>query len=95
MGAGGDKVEVGLVHNVFWTEPKSHGPLYAHVRCSCTPLECRSDMLHQLTSAHIHIAHKKWNAACSKKLTKVAKRRAGVIAISKQWFELTINQSTA
>ena len=25
-------VQVGLVHNVFWTEPKRHNPLYGHVR---------------------------------------------------------------
>lgn len=25
-------VHVGLVHNVFWTEPKRHNPLYGHVR---------------------------------------------------------------
>ena len=30
--AGGSEVEVGVVHNVFWTEPKRHGLLYTHVR---------------------------------------------------------------
>ncbi len=29
---GGAKVAVGIVHNVFWLEPKGTGPLYAHVR---------------------------------------------------------------
>ena len=32
--AGGSEVEVGVVHNVFWTEPKRHGLLYTHVRCA-------------------------------------------------------------
>lgn len=32
MLAGGKDVMVGLVHNVFWTEPKGTGILYAHVR---------------------------------------------------------------
>lgn len=30
--AGGDKAEVGICHNVFWTEPAKGGPFYAHVR---------------------------------------------------------------
>ena len=30
---GGRDVLIGLIHNVFWTEPKGYGPLYAHVRC--------------------------------------------------------------
>ena len=30
---GGDTTAVGIVHNVFWLEPKGQGPLYAHVRC--------------------------------------------------------------
>ena len=30
--AGGKDVLVGIVHNVFWTEPKGTGILYAHVR---------------------------------------------------------------
>jgi len=30
--AGGSEVQVGVVHNVFWTEPKSKGPLYTHVK---------------------------------------------------------------
>lgn len=29
---GGAEVAVGIVHNVFWLEPKGTGPLYAHVR---------------------------------------------------------------
>ena len=33
MPAGGKDVMIGLIHNVFWTEPKGYGPLYAHVRC--------------------------------------------------------------
>ena len=36
---GGQDVAVGLVHNVFWTEPKGTGLHYAHVRsavhCAC------------------------------------------------------------
>ncbi|DBB01829.1 hypothetical protein WJX77_006999 [Trebouxia sp. C0004] len=32
---GGKDVLVGLVHNVFWTEPKGTGILYAHVRAAC------------------------------------------------------------
>ena len=34
MPAGGKDVMIGLIHNVFWTEPKGYGPLYAHVRCA-------------------------------------------------------------
>ena len=30
--AGGKETQVGLVHNVFWTEPKGKGLLYTHVR---------------------------------------------------------------
>ena len=33
---GGDTTAVGIVHNVFWLEPKGQGPLYAHVRCCNT-----------------------------------------------------------
>lgn len=29
---GGATTAVGIVHNVFWLEPKGSGPLYAHVR---------------------------------------------------------------
>lgn len=29
---GGNTTAVGIVHNVFWLEPKGSGPLYAHVR---------------------------------------------------------------
>jgi hypothetical protein len=29
---GGETTAVGIVHNVFWLEPKGQGPLYAHVR---------------------------------------------------------------
>lgn len=29
---GSAHVAVGIVHNVFWLEPKGKGPLYAHVR---------------------------------------------------------------
>ena len=32
MLSGGKDVMVGLVHNVFWTEPKGTGIMYAHVR---------------------------------------------------------------
>ncbi|KAL3135656.1 hypothetical protein ABBQ38_006135 [Trebouxia sp. C0009 RCD-2024] len=32
---GGKDVMVGLVHNVFWTEPKGTGIMYAHVRAAC------------------------------------------------------------
>jgi beta-glucosidase/6-phospho-beta-glucosidase/beta-galactosidase len=32
---GGSSVEVGVVHNVFWTEPKSKGVLYTHVKAAC------------------------------------------------------------
>ncbi|CAL5224317.1 g6984 [Coccomyxa viridis] len=31
---GGDKAEVGICHNVFWTEPAKGGPFYAHVRAA-------------------------------------------------------------
>ncbi|CAL8471442.1 g10984 [Coccomyxa elongata] len=31
---GGKEVAVGICHNVFWTEPKRGGPLYAHVRAA-------------------------------------------------------------
>ncbi len=31
---GGGDVEVGLVHNVFWMEPKGSGPFYSHVKCA-------------------------------------------------------------
>ena len=30
--SGGDKAQVGICHNVFWTEPMRGGPFYAHVR---------------------------------------------------------------
>lgn len=30
--ADGDKAQVGICHNVFWTEPMRGGPFYAHVR---------------------------------------------------------------
>ena len=30
--AGGKDVEIGLVHNVFWTEPKYKGPFAAYIR---------------------------------------------------------------
>ncbi len=30
---GAEDVAVGIVHNVFWLEPKGKGPLYFHVRC--------------------------------------------------------------
>jgi hypothetical protein len=29
---GGETTAVGIVHNVFWLEPKGEGLLYAHVR---------------------------------------------------------------
>ncbi len=29
---GAENVAIGLVHNVFWLEPKGKGPLYFHVR---------------------------------------------------------------
>ena len=29
---GGEKAQVGICHNVFWTEPMRGGPFYAHVR---------------------------------------------------------------
>ena len=29
--AGGKDVAVGLVHNVWWMEPKKVGPLYKHI----------------------------------------------------------------
>lgn len=32
VGAGGDKVKVGICHNVWWIEPKSKGLLYMHTR---------------------------------------------------------------
>ena len=32
--AGGDKVKVGICHNVWWLEPKHGGPLYLHVKCA-------------------------------------------------------------
>ncbi|KAK9814269.1 hypothetical protein WJX72_003165 [[Myrmecia] bisecta] len=31
---GGKDVQVGIVHNVFWVEPRGSGPLYAHVRAA-------------------------------------------------------------
>ena len=30
--AGGKETQVGLVHNVFWTEPQGKGLLYTHVK---------------------------------------------------------------
>ena len=33
---GAEDVAVGIVHNVFWLEPKGKGPLYFHVRCEPT-----------------------------------------------------------
>ncbi len=35
---GGKDVLVGLVHNVFWTEPKGTGIMYAHVRYYTWPV---------------------------------------------------------
>ncbi len=29
---GAENVAIGIVHNVFWLEPKGKGPLYFHVR---------------------------------------------------------------
>ena len=29
---GAESVAIGIVHNVFWLEPKGKGPLYFHVR---------------------------------------------------------------
>lgn len=34
MLSGGDKVKVGICHNVWWLEPKHGGPLYLHVKCA-------------------------------------------------------------
>ena len=31
---GGDKVKVGICHNVWWLEPKHGGPFYLHVKCA-------------------------------------------------------------
>lgn len=31
---GGKDVQIGLIHNVFWTEPKGHGWRYAHARAT-------------------------------------------------------------
>ena len=33
---GAENVAIGIVHNVFWLEPKGKGPLYFHVRCELT-----------------------------------------------------------
>lgn len=57
LGAGGDKIKVGICHNVWWLEPKSGGPLYVHTKCaditpksSCEP---RPLLIYMFTGAQL------------------------------------------
>ena len=34
---GGKECAVGIVHNVFWLEPKGDGLAYSHVKCAAPP----------------------------------------------------------
>ena len=69
---GGKDVLVGLVHNVFWTEPKGTGILYAHVRYVTTPVvhSCfhwSLPCLHipQLLPSFLALSWAMWHGHCS------------------------------
>ena len=61
-----DGVHVGLVHNVFWTEPKRHNPLYGHVRWG-TGLHCclasTALSLRMVAQSSSNVAPQSWRVA--------------------------------
>ena len=53
MRSGGDKVKVGICHNVWWLEPKHGGPLYLHVKCASS---CMTVILLILSALAVAVA---------------------------------------